>query len=316
MFSPARDLLGGPLRGTGPERSDRRRGPLGQAAAIGILTLLVAAQPLRDPAVIIDLGLSLAPLSYEVLEAAPPGEVMPRVAAVLTGILGVEPPAPVMLHTYTTRDALRHGLIRHAGLSPAAALDLAATSLGLALPRMVLLRVGADDGDRVRLLAHETMHLIQLELSGTERRPAQWLMEGTAEWAAIAVLARVQAADVDERRRAALAAADRYLTRHPTFTPAGLRLPEAFTRWRRAIGDVLAYQVAYALADRLVERHGVHAVVRYFRGFRDVDEASVSFQRAFGRPIAAFMADVRDAIRGTAEVGRRPAPPPDTVPSP
>lgn len=302
-----------PLDGAGRDRSDRRPRPFGQAAAIGILTLLVAAQPMNDPAVI-DLARSLSPLSYQALETAPPAEVLPRVAAALTDILGVEPPPSVELHTYTTRAALRHGLMRHAGLLPGAALDLAATSLGLALPRMVFLRVGANNGDRVRLLAHETMHIIQLDLSGSHARPAQWLMEGTAEWAAITVLARLQAPDVHERRRAAFAAADDYLTRHHTFTPTVLTLPEAFTRWRRAMGDVLAYQVAYALAERLVQRHGVHAVVRYFRSFRDAEDPSANFQRAFGRSVAIFMTELRDATRGT-EIAKQRLVPPDTVSS-
>lgn len=294
--------------------SDRQRLRVVQVALIGILTVLVAAPPVYDPAVV-DLDGSVTQVSYELLETAPPSQVMPRVAAILTDVFGVAPLPPVLLYTYTTRAGLRHGLIRRAGLSPAAAVDLAATSLGLALPRMVLLRVGANDGDRVRLLAHETTHLIQLELAGTDARPAQWLMEGIAEWAAFTVLARVGARDVDERRRAAFAAAARYLTGHPTFTPVTLRRPEDFTRWRGAAGDVVAYQVAYALAHRLVQERGVPAVVAYFRSFRDID-AGASFQRAFGRSVAAFMTGVRDAIRGTA--ARRPdaAPPPDAVSSP
>ncbi|MGH7339985.1 MAG: hypothetical protein ACREKH_05790, partial [Candidatus Rokuibacteriota bacterium] len=184
-------------------------------------------------------------------------------AAVLTAIFGVEPLPPVLLHTYTTRAALRQGLVQHAGLSPAAAVDLAATSLGLALPRAVLLLIGADHGDRVRLLAHEATHLLQLELAGTDARPAQWLMEGTAEWAAFMVLDRLRAPEVERRRMAAFAAADRYLIAHPTFTPAALHRPGQFTSWRRTVGDVLAYQVAYTLADRLVQRRGVPAVVAY-----------------------------------------------------
>lgn len=288
--------------------SDRRRGRIVQLAVIGILTVLIAAPPVDDPAVV-DLDISLAPMSYEWLEAASPSQVMPRVAPVLTEVFGVAPLPPVRLYTYATRAGLRQGLIRHAGVAPTAALNLAETSLGLAVPRTVFLRVGANDGDRVRLLAHETTHVLQLELAGTNARPAQWLMEGTAEWAAFTVLARLGARDIHERRQAALSAADLYLTRHPTFTPAALRRPAAFTRWRRATGDVLAYQVAYALADRLVQLHGVSAVVRYFRSFRDVDPAGGHFQHAFGRSVAVWMTDARHAIRGTAARRLSTAPP-------
>ncbi|MGH7339986.1 MAG: hypothetical protein ACREKH_05795 [Candidatus Rokuibacteriota bacterium] len=48
-----------------------RRWRVVPVAVIGVLTVLLAAQPVDDPAVV-DLDASLTPLSYEVLEAAPP----------------------------------------------------------------------------------------------------------------------------------------------------------------------------------------------------------------------------------------------------
>jgi hypothetical protein len=140
-------------------------------------------------------------------------------------------------------------------------------------------------------------------------------MEGTAEWAAFTALDRLRAPEVKRRRTAAIAAADRYLIAHPVFTPVALRGPGQFTSWRRTIGDVLAYQVVYTLAERLVQRRGVPAVVSYFRSFRGYDDTGGNFERAFSQSTAAFMTELRGAIRAGASqsVGTGP---PDTVSSP
>lgn len=237
--------------------------------------------------------------SYDIVAAAGPRDMMRFVAAVLASDLGLPLPPTVVLRTYSTRASFREGLVRDVGVPGLVAAELAGSALGLALPRSVMLFTAGADDDRVRLVAHEVMHLVQLELAGPGARPAQWVMEGTAEWAALAVLDRLGAVDVAGRRHAARQGAARYLEMHPHFTPASVRRPVDFRGWQRRTGSVLAYQVAYALAERLVDRHGVPRVIEYFRAFRHTADAGANFERAFAIPTDVFITEVFRAMRAT-----------------
>jgi hypothetical protein len=269
-------------------------------ALVAALAAVMFAPSVERPTSVRFVGIS-APSSYEMVAAAAPRDLIRLVAAVLADALGLPLPPTVVLRLYATRDALEEGLVRDAGVAPRVAVELVGTALGLALPRTVLLLTADNPDGRVRLVAHEVMHLIQLELAGPTARPAQWLMEGTAEWAALTVLDHLGAAGVMALRRAVRIAARAYLDTHTDFIPASVRRPADFRRWQRRTGDVLAYQVAHALAERLVHRHGVTGVVAYFREFRKGLDAGTNFERVFAMSTAAFMADVRSAIRTGSE---------------
>lgn len=255
-----------------------------------------------DRATLVPLAAAWGPVPYAAVTAAAPQDMARAVAAVLAETLGIPPPPYVVLRTYATRAALRHGLVRDAGVPFGVAGDLSATAVGLALPRTVVLLTGSGDPDRVRLVAHEVMHVMQFELAGPTARPAQWLMEGTAEWGAFTVLERLGGVGLAARRDVARIAARAYLARDPAFTPAGVRSAADFLRWQTRVGDLLAYQVAYALAQELVDRRGVRGVVDYFRALGEGTDDAASFERAFATSTAAFIAGVR---------ARPPAPAPD-----
>lgn len=260
---------------------------------LALAAVVALAPPLLAPSTTVRFAAPLTPVTYEVLSAASPSTMMSHVGPIVADVLGVPPPPFVRLHLYRSRGALRNGLVRHAGLSPSAAFALAATSVGLALPRTVLLLTSDGTDDRVRLIAHELTHLVQLELTGPAARPAQWLMEGTAEWTAFSVLERLGAPDVAMRRVTASRAARRFLAAHPRFTPGGIGSPDEFTAWRRRTGDALTYQVVYVLAERLVRSRGVPAVVAYFRSFREPTSAATSFERSFDTSMDALVERAR-----------------------
>ena len=234
--------------------------------------------------------------TYEAFSAASPREMVRGVAGLIAEMFDVPPPPHVRLHVYPSQLTFAHGLVRDVGLAPRVALELASSAIGLALPRTVFLLADRGEDDRLRLVAHEMTHVVQLELSGARARPAQWAMEGTAEWAALTLLTRLGAVGIDERIDAARTAARRYLDAHPAFTPAVLRRSADFRRWQRRVGDLIAYQVAYALAEQLVARHGLPAVVAYFRAFRDCDNPAKNFARAFGASTAEFTTQARMAL--------------------
>jgi len=281
------------------------RAPRRPRRALGAFTTLAAAliaftlAAPSDRAMIVPLVGALVPGSYESVAGAPPPEMARAVTAVLAATLGVAPPPYLTLRVYGSRAALERGLVHDGGLSPLAASELSTSAIGVALPRTVMLLDDGVDGDRVRLLAHETMHVLQLELAGTGR-PAQWLMEGSAEWAAFTVLERLGGAGVDERRRRAREVTRTYLAADAAFSPAGVQRPADFRRWQRAVGDLVAYQVAYTLANELADRAGARAFVVYFRALGEGTNHAAAFERAFALTPDAFIAAVRASLAGAA----------------
>ena len=260
-------------------------------ALAAALTALTLARP-ADRAIVVPLVTALVPGSYETVAAGPPPEIVRAVTAILAGTLGVAPPPYLTLRVYGSRAALEHGLVHDGGLSALAAGELSVSAIGVALPRTVMLLDDGVDGDRVRLLAHEVMHVLQVELAG-DGHPAQWLMEGSAEWAAFTVLERLGGVGLAARRERARAAAQLYLAADREFTPARLRRPADFRRWQLAVGDVLAYQVAYALAQELIDRAGPRAIVTYFRALGEGSNHAASFEQAFVLPPDAFVTALR-----------------------
>jgi hypothetical protein len=118
-------------------------------------------------------------------------------------------------------------------------------------------------------------------------------MEGTAEWGALTVLDRLSASGISARIGAARAVASRYLAQHRRFSVIEIRRPGDFRRWQSLPGDLIAYQVSYALAEQLVIRHGVPAVLTYFRAYRHARDHATNFQQAFGYSPEEFIAAVR-----------------------
>lgn len=251
-----------------------------------------------------------APATYAALAALPTGEMTTRLAVVVGKLLGVPSPAHLILHSYPSRPAFARGLVDHLRVNPALAAELADTAIGLARPGMVFLLADGRDDDRVRLVIHELTHLVQHDLAGPAARPPQWLMEGTAEWAALTLLRRLGADGATARATAARAAAKLYLAMDPGFMPANVRRSIDFRRWQRQVGDLVAYRVAYGLAHHLVTRHGVGAIVRYFRAFRTTHDAERNFQEVFGISTAGFSTAARDAMEPS--VATQPSPPPQS----
>lgn len=253
----------------------------------------VTRAPLAGQSMVLELTTAHGPVSYDAVARAGVGETAARIAALAAETFGVPLPHDVALHVYPTERALARGLVQEIGITPAVAVELAGSAIGLAGPRAVFLLTDGYEEDGVRLVAHELMHVIQHELAGPAARPAQWMMEGTAEWAALTLMARLGAPGVGERALAARAAARGYLAADPGFSPAAVRRASDFRRWQDRVGGVLAYQVVYAMADALVARHGLPAVVTYFRAFRDGDDHAKNFERAFGAMTAQFAVDAR-----------------------
>jgi hypothetical protein len=158
----------------------------------------------------------------------------------------------------------------------------------------VLLHARAARGKREwrRLIAHELAHVSQFALAGGDGRADQWLAEGLAERIAFDVLERLSLDSVADRRARALSTA----RQHPGFIRGRLDLvalgsPREFTLRHQRDGSLETYQLSFLMADYLLNRAGMPAVLDYFRRCRSLDRER-AFTAAFGQSVQAFEAEV------------------------
>jgi len=181
------------------------------------------------------------------------------------------------------------------GYDPALAGSTAKTMTAVGGHRAVLLN-GATLGskpwaDRIALLAHEFGHSLQYELGGGRRGTSdQWLREGFADWLSIRVLERLEIVTMAALRRERL----RQLRSAGRSRTPPLADLVTFPQWVRA-GErqgAQMYALSFLAVDQLLERHGVAAVVGYFKRFAESQDRVANFRGAFGEDIESFEASL------------------------
>lgn len=218
-----------------------------------------------------------------------------RITAVLRE-LGLPMPPRITLHLYETPASLERGLIDVGRLSPAAARAMGDFAAGVSFDdTLLLLETESRRGPRawLRLLAHEMTHLSQIELAGAEERGERWLSEGMAEWIAFTVLDRLGVSPIAVERARLLARAREVVGREgPDLRLSELGTARTFLDRAGRVGPLALYNVSFLLADRLIQRHGLSALVEYFRLFAAADDRPANFAAAFGRDIDDFEREV------------------------
>ena len=271
-----------------------RTGVVARFALASLMALLAGCSSARTvlPLSIETASLSLAHgQSFGSTEAAVRG-----IAAILTREFGLPLPEHVNVFIYPERLAFQRGLVLETGLSPGRAAELSTFAIGVGGRGQLLLNQGAlDHADRewLRLIAHELAHVSQAELAHGEGRGEQWLAEGMAEWVAFSTLERLGLDTVASRRRRAFAG----VLSHATLFRTGLDLethgtPQGFASWYLREGTLPPYQLAFLMADYLIERRGLSCVKAYFESFSDSRDRQRNFAIAFGTTLAEFEADV------------------------
>jgi hypothetical protein len=203
----------------------------------------------------------------------------------------------VTLHVAPHRVAFED-LLRAHGHPPQLARDTAATMDAIGGFRRILLNEqslrDAPWPDRVALLSHELVHVLQYELGGGVRGTSdQWLREGFADWVTSRVMESLGLGGTGRSRQRALRAIS--ASWRPGQRPS-LDMMSTFPGWvalQRAQPDLPTYEFAFLAVDLLVARHGLDAVVDYFRRFAQVQDRAGNFERAFGQSIAEFEIDLR-----------------------
>lgn len=225
-------------------------------------------------------------------------QAVASVAETMRGPLGL-PLTGFSVRFFEGREALERGLVE-AGSAPDVARRAAATFDAVGRPEGVFVNerrlVRSAWATRAALLAHELGHVLQYELVGGRRSASdQWLREGFSEWISFEVLDRLQLASKGRRRgdarRAVALAGEAGL---PSLTE--IATWDAWVRFQAKRPALPLYPYAYLAADLLVERHGVEAVLGYFRSFASSNDAEGLFRAAFGATRSEFEAALRAGL--------------------
>ena len=218
------------------------------------------------------------------------------IAAILVSDLELPMPSAFTAYVYSGRQGFERGLVVDANVSPIRAAELSEFAVGIGKRRQLLLN---DEGGTARgrewfrLIAHELAHVSQIELAQGEGRAEQWLAEGMSEWVAFNVLERLALDTVDNRRAMAVAG----IRNHAALVAARLDLetlgnPRGFTVRHLREGSLPTYQLAFLMADYLIERDGFPRVVDYFRSFERKQDRHANFRDTFGQSLEHFELEV------------------------
>ena len=211
------------------------------------------------------------------------------------------PPIEASVVFLAGRQALEDELLA-AGYDTAFARDAADRMRAVALHRRVLINMSALStttwAARIGTIAHELVHCLQYELAGGRRGTSeQWLREGFAEWIALDLLRRIDGVAPGAARRYL---DDEWAASRRDQSP---RLDDmmTFRQWVDLAGrpGIVPHVQAVLVVDLLIERHGIAAVIDYFRRFAEREDPPGNFAAAFGQSRDAFErdVDVRLALR-------------------
>jgi hypothetical protein len=218
------------------------------------------------------------------------------IAAILVRNLGLPMPSSFTVYVYSGRQTFEQGLINDAQVTPVRAAELSEFAVGIGKWRQLLLNDDAGQAqgrEWFRLIAHELAHVSQIEMAGGEGRAEQWLAEGMAEYVAFSALERLSLDTVANRR----VLATKGIRNHAALVAARLDLetlgnPRGFTVRHRKEGSLPTYQLAFLMADYLIERDGFARVVSYFRTFERRQDRHANFRETFGQSLDQFEQEV------------------------
>lgn|ERR671919_2528054 len=218
--------------------------------------------------------------------------MLQRIARILQVDLRLPLPARIFAHIYDGPQRFEQGLVADAAVPLVRAAALGRFAVGVALPGTLLLQAPPHAqevaGDWPRLLAHELTHLAQIELAGRDRGPAQWLVEGMAEWVAYRVVDQLGLASFEDWTALARVAAATYVRKADGLDLDRLTRRDAFMAEHQRVGTLLTYRLVFHLAHSLVAEHGLQSLMEYFLAFRFSGDAARNFSTSFDMSVEAF----------------------------
>jgi len=265
-----------------------------------------AAAPYREYEIRFD-----APAPPSLDRSPSDGELIDAIAWLMRHRLDLPFPADIKAYVYVNEATFVDGLIKIGGEKIDDAWDRGrfasgvATRVGLFLRGDYLARTHLVG--RAGLFAHELAHVSQSKLrAGGRGRPAQWILEGHADWVKFKVLDllgyRPYAESRDTVVRAALGS-----TTPITFFP-DLQALASSTAWTQSVnrlGSPATYGQAFLAVDWLVEQYGSAKLMEFLGRFALDADPRVHWGTVFPIPYRQFGDNFRARLNGLG----RPTPP-------
>jgi len=210
------------------------------------------------------------------------------------------PPMTGSLRLYNDRIGLEAGLVGE-GYDASYARQICGRLDGITRPGMILANESKLRWDRwparIAFLAHEVTHVAEYALANGRRGSSdQWLREGLAEWVSWRVVQSLRFGTLAERRRNALVHLQEAGANHELPFFSRLVVQSAWVReGNRRTADPM-YDQAFLAADLLIARHGLPAVLDYFRLFASSDDNLANFRTAFQQERARFEAEFQSTL--------------------
>jgi hypothetical protein len=210
-------------------------------------------------------------------------------------------PPDIRAYVYVNQAAFVEGLVKIAGETSENAWEQrfawgSATRVGLFLRGDYLARMNLVG--RASLFAHELTHVSQNRLrEGGRGRPAQWILEGHAEWVKFKVVDllgyRAYAESRDIMMRAALGSTISFLPDLPT-----LATNAAWLEATRRLGAMATYGQAFLAIDWLVERYGSAKLLEFLGRFALDADPQEHWRTVFPISYRQFADEFRTRLEG------------------
>lgn len=200
--------------------------------------------------------------------------------------------SPVELILYPNAYEFERGLVKDAGFGANFARETARFAWGVGGPGKILVNEAAMQRanwqERVRFLAHEFVHTVYAPLAnGREIGSEQWLQEGFADWVSYRVLERLGYDSMERRRKANVLQA--WLVRNNQIpTIADMQTFDEWVSLRLKYGSSVTYSQSFLATDYLIGKHGIQAVIKYFRLYGESGDRLRNFRESFVSDFTAF----------------------------
>jgi hypothetical protein len=235
-------------------------------------------------------------------------ELIDSIAWLMHHRLDLPFPPDIKAYVYVNEAAFVNGLVKIAGETPDEAWNRrsafgVATGAGLFLRGDYLARMNLIG--RASLLAHELTHVSQAKLrNGGRARPAQWVLEGHAEWVKFKVVEMLGYRAYTESRDIMVRAANPSTIQFYPDLPT-LANNAAWIEATRQLGGMATYGQAFLAIDWLVEQYGSAKLLEFLGRFALDADPHEHWRTVFPLSYRQFA----DDFRAHLEILVRPGPP-------
>jgi len=235
-------------------------------------------------------------------------ELIDSIAWLMRHRLDLPFPPDIKAYVYVNQATFVDGLIKIAGEKADDAWDRrnafgVATGAGLLLRGDILARMNL--AGRAALYAHELTHVSQGRLrEGGRGRPAQWILEGHAEWVKFKVVDLLGYRAYAESRDIMVRAARESTIKFFPDLPALIN-NAAWTEATRRLGAMATYGQAFLAVDWLVEQYGSAKLLEFLGRFALDTDPREHWRTVFPIAYRQFVDEFRARLEGLG----RPTPP-------